>query len=185
MDGRQVRHLASGALLAGSLVSGGTVGNVLLLGSAEHRGDPVGRLSAQLVAKPAAAPARGALAVVTHPAPSARGARAAAWIVVPAGVTTTKSSAAVPPPVLPAPPATKNRSGTTKRRPVTGTRIATSQGSRAAAPQSVATVPATASSSAHDLTEPAGTTARGEKPETPEKPELHSENHAPEHPFDD
>ena len=47
MDWHRVRHVASGILVVGALVSGGTVGNVLLLGSADYAGDPVGHLSAR------------------------------------------------------------------------------------------------------------------------------------------
>ena len=50
MDWRRARHLASGALLAGALLAGATVGSAVLLSNAEHRGDPVGRLSAHLAA---------------------------------------------------------------------------------------------------------------------------------------
>ena len=79
MDWRRVRHLASGALLAGSLFSGATVGSVVLLGDASHRGDPVGRLSAHLASDSLAAEPsyRGARAIALH-APKARGARAVA-----------------------------------------------------------------------------------------------------------
>lgn len=80
MDWRRIRHLASGALLAGSLCSGAAVGSVVLLGRANHAGDPVGRLSAHLAGggqAPSAALAgeRGARALALHP-PGARGARA-------------------------------------------------------------------------------------------------------------
>lgn len=48
VDWKRARHLASGILIAGALVAGGIVGNVLLLGSADHAGDPVGHLSVQV-----------------------------------------------------------------------------------------------------------------------------------------
>ena len=80
MDWRRIRHLASGALLAGSLCSGAAVGSVVLLGRANHSGDPVGRLSAHLggggqARAASAAGERGARALALHPA-GARGARA-------------------------------------------------------------------------------------------------------------
>jgi hypothetical protein len=188
MDGRQVRHLASGALLAGSLVSGGTVGNVLLLGSAEHRGDPVGRLGAQLVAVPLAAPARGAGAAVTHPIVSARGSRAAVWVVVPARVTA-KRSAAAPPPVVPVRTPPVKSSGATASKPSTGARVVSSQGSRAAAPPLDTRRAGNASGSAEKATRPAESTPKAETsegretpeaPEKPEKPEDHRDHRTPE-----
>jgi hypothetical protein len=178
MDGKQVRHLASGALLAGSLVSGGTVGNVLLLGSAEHESDPVGRLSAQLVAQAPAASARGAGALETRPVLGARGARAVVSVVVPARVSTVKRSIA-PAPVKPA----KN-SSETGPKPGSGTRVKASQGSRAA-PRAVTTRPATPSGSGGGETRPAVSPPKVEKPEKPEKPEDHSPTANPEHPLDD
>lgn len=48
VDWNRARQLASGVLIIGALVSGGIVGNVLLLGSADHAGDPVGHLSARI-----------------------------------------------------------------------------------------------------------------------------------------
>ena len=48
MERRRIRHLASGALLAGSLCVGAAVGSVVLIGRANHAGDPVGHLSAHL-----------------------------------------------------------------------------------------------------------------------------------------
>jgi hypothetical protein len=78
MDWRRIRHLASGALLASSLCSGVAVGSVVLLGSANHTGDPVGRLSAHLASQSLAVPGgRGARAVALG-RPKARGARAVA-----------------------------------------------------------------------------------------------------------
>jgi hypothetical protein len=53
MDWQRVRNLASGVLIIGALVSGGIVGNVLLLGSADHSGDPAGHLSARIAGQPA------------------------------------------------------------------------------------------------------------------------------------
>jgi len=77
MDWRRARHLASGALLAGALLAGATVGSAVLLSNAEHRGDPVGRLSAHLAATTVdAATNRGARAVATSETETARGARA-------------------------------------------------------------------------------------------------------------
>jgi hypothetical protein len=80
MDWRRIRHLASGALLAGSLCSGAAVGSVVLLGRANHSGDPVGRLSAHLGGggqgqNALSAGERGARAVAPR-SPGARGARA-------------------------------------------------------------------------------------------------------------
>jgi hypothetical protein len=53
MDWQRVRNLASGVLIIGALVAGGIVGNVLLLGRADHSGDPVGHLSARIARQPA------------------------------------------------------------------------------------------------------------------------------------
>jgi hypothetical protein len=79
MDWRRARHLASGALLVGSLVSGASVGSVVLLGSATHPDDPIGRLSAHLESASSVTTAtRGARAVIAGPAVTARGSRATA-----------------------------------------------------------------------------------------------------------
>jgi hypothetical protein len=183
VDGKKVRHLASGALLAGSLVSGGTVGNVLLLGSAEHGSDPVGRLGAQLVAQAPAASARGAGALVTHPVLGARGARAAVFVVVPARVGSAKRSIAPAPPPAPLSPAAPTMpaksSGATGPKPRSGTRVKSSQGSRAAAPRAVTTRPATPRGPGDGETRPAVS------PPTAEKPEDHPAQSKPEHPLDD
>jgi hypothetical protein len=53
MDWQRVRKLASGVLIIGALIAGGIVGNVLLLGSADHSGDPVGHLSVPGAGQPA------------------------------------------------------------------------------------------------------------------------------------
>jgi hypothetical protein len=186
MDGKQVRHLASGALLAGSLVSGGTVGNVLLLGSAEHESDPVGRLSAQLVAQAPAASARGAGALATHPVLDARGARAVVSVVVTARIATVKRPVApAPPPAPPAPVKPAKNSSETGPKPGSGTRVKASQGSRAAEPRAVATRPATPSGSGGGETRPAVSPPKAEKVEKPEKPEDHRATANPEHPLDD
>ena len=47
VDWKRARHVASGILIVAALFGGGIVGNVLLLGSADHAGDPVGHLSIQ------------------------------------------------------------------------------------------------------------------------------------------
>lgn len=75
MDWQRVRNLASGVLIICALVSGGIVGNVLLLGSADHSGDPVGHLSARIAGPPAIGPgaqtsARATTSHVTVPAPT-------------------------------------------------------------------------------------------------------------------
>jgi hypothetical protein len=106
MDWRRIRHLASGALLAGSLCSGAAVGSVVLLGRANHAGDPVGRLSAHLggggqAQSAAVAGERGARALALHP-PGARGARAvvrrhpatAVHVAAPASTATTRPATA-------------------------------------------------------------------------------------------
>lgn len=61
VDWTRARHLASGILIAAALVTGGIIGNVLLLGSADHAGDPVGHLSIQTGSRAPAATATRAL----------------------------------------------------------------------------------------------------------------------------
>jgi hypothetical protein len=101
MNWRRARYLASGVLIAGALLSGATVGSAVLLGSAEQRGDPVGRLSAHLEAgSVTVAAARGSHAsAVGHPE-SSRGAQAP-----PGAVVTAASPPPPPPPAPPSPPA--------------------------------------------------------------------------------
>jgi hypothetical protein len=53
MDWDRTRRLASGVLIVGALLSGAIVGNMLLLGSADHAGDPVGHLSARIAGQAA------------------------------------------------------------------------------------------------------------------------------------
>jgi hypothetical protein len=100
MNWRRARYLASGVLIAGALLSGATVGSAVLLGSAEQRGDPVGRLSAHLEAGSATvAAARGSHASAVGQPESSRGAPP------PEAVVTAASPPPPPPPVPPSPPA--------------------------------------------------------------------------------
>jgi hypothetical protein len=185
MDGRRVRHLASGALLCGSLVSGGTVGNVLLLGSAEHQGDPVGRLGAQLGSQPPAPAARGAGAAATRLVVNARGSRAA--VLRPARVTIARAlGAPVRQPSVTAPASTKG-SRIVAAKPEVTPRVTTSKGARAAATKPIVTKKPTTERRSHEEVQ---------KPEVTEPAETHTEHvedrshelehkPEPEHPFDD
>ena len=105
MDWRRARHLASGALLAGALLAGATVGSAVLLSNAEHRGDPVGRLSAHLAATTVdAATNRGARAVATSETETARGARADEVRDTAVAPGTAVGTGTVAPPAPPTPP---------------------------------------------------------------------------------
>jgi hypothetical protein len=178
MDGRQVRHLASGALLAGSLVSGGTVGNVLLLGSAEHRGDPVGRLSAHLGNQLPAPTARGAGAAAQLVIP-ARGSRAMALKPARVTIARTSGTAATQPVVITAPatraPATTKHAPTVVNKPVPRTQPTASKGARAATTNPVVTTQPTVATGPND---------RVAKPAVTQPPETHPEDYHPAEPIE-
>jgi hypothetical protein len=94
-------------LLAGALLAGATVGSAVLLSNAEHRGDPVGRLSAHLAATTVdAATNRGARAVATSETETARGARADEVRDTAVAPGTAVRTDTVVPPAPPAPPPT-------------------------------------------------------------------------------
>ena len=112
MSWRRARYLASGVLIAVALLSGATVGSAVLLGSAEQRGDPVGRLSAHLEAGSAAVPAARGSRAVDLPE-STRGSQAPAVSVVNAASPRPPPPSVQSPPPAPIPPA----AATTATRP--------------------------------------------------------------------
>jgi hypothetical protein len=188
MDGRQVRHLASGALLAGSLVSGGTVGNVLLLGSAEHRGDPVGRLSAHLGKQFPAPTARGAGAETTRLVVRARGSRATI-VLAPARVTTiarTSVAPAPPPPVTTKPVAPATTVRVVVKTAVARTQPSASKGARVVTTNPVVTTqPTVAKGSDDHAANPEVTQPVETHPVETHPVEDHSLDHARDHRPDD